>query len=661
MKAFKWIPAVAILAFSSALFATEASDVALSHYEPLQRLSIRASGTSGDGVVQKFQQATPVELRFDALGKSFELQLEPNSRLLARASRNALPEGIEVYRGQLAGHPGSWARIVVFDGVPSGLIWDGDELFAIEAPGDSLLQTSSAVIYRLADAVIAPGAMSCGSAALASNGAVAYQALVGELGGGVVQAPGAVTEITMGAVGDFEFTNAKGGDTAAAAAITTRLNNVDGIFSEQLGVQISVQVVETFSSASDPFSDTGNASTLLNELAVYKAATPTQAPQGLTHLYTGRNLDTGTVGIAFTGALCSDFFGAGLSEGNSSATFDSLIAAHEIGHNFGAPHDGQSGSACESETGAFLMAPTLNGSDQFSACSITQMQIEIAAAACITALPSVDMSIELDNPSTTLLLGADTVLTYNLVNNGSMAATNVAANFNLPNNLSLGVVTPSSGTCTSGGGGISCLMGDVAGFGSRTVAIATTPSIVGAGLLSANVTADVDDRPTNNASSALITVNPAVDLVVNTPTAAAVIVNDTTTVTATLENRAVLDATGVTLSISLSGGLQANSASWSIGSCTVAAQQVDCTAASFAANSSSMLTVDVRGVSSGSKRITVALASIEAEANPADNSVDGSVRVNEPAGKEKGGGSTGPLFLCLLLLLSALVPRRPAV
>ena len=287
------------------------------------------------------------------------------------------------------------------------------------------------------------------------------------------------------------------------------------------------------------------------------------------------------------------------------------------------------------------------------------MEIEIAADACITALPSVDMSIELDNPPTTLLLGANTVLTYNLVNNGSMASTNVAANFTLPSNLSLGAVTPSSGTCTSGAGSVSCLMGDVAGFGSRTVGIAVVPATVGAGLLSAVVSADVDDRPTNNVSAVGITVDPAVDLVVNTPTAAAVIVNDMTKVNATLENRSVLDATGVTLSISLSGGLQANSASWSLGSCTVSAQQVDCAASSFAANSSSTLTVDVRGVSSGSKRVTVTLASVEADANPADNTVEGSVRVNEPAGKEKGGGSAGPLFLYLLLLLSALVRRRP--
>ena len=63
------------------------------------------------------------------------------------------------------------------------------------------------------------------------------------------------------------------------------------------------------------------------------------------------------MGVAYSSALCSTRFGAGLSEGNAGAMFDSLVAAHEIGHNFGAPHDGKAGSACESEMGDFIMAP----------------------------------------------------------------------------------------------------------------------------------------------------------------------------------------------------------------------------------------------------------------------------------------------------------------
>jgi hypothetical protein len=192
---------------------------------------------------------------------------------------------------------------------------------------------------------------------------------------------------------------------------------------------------------------------------------------------------------------------------------------------------------------------------------------------------------------------------------------------------------------------------------TRTVSIAATPISLGAGVLSATVTtADVDERPGNNTSADLLTVLPAVDLVVNTPTSAPVMVNAMTTVSAVVENRSVVAATAVTLSITLSNGLQANAASWSLGACTVTPQQVDCLGTNFAAQSNASLNINVTGISSGSKNLTVTLSSVEAEANPADNSINGSVRVNDPK-DEEGGGSTAPIFL-LLLTMTALLTRR---
>jgi len=256
------------------------------------------------------------------------------------------------------------------------------------------------------------------------------------------------------------------------------------------------------------------------------------------------------------------------------------------------------------------------------------------------------------------LLGADTVLSYEVTNRGGNPATNVTADITLPVNMTFESVTPSVGVCTPGAGTISCALDDVSGVTVETVDISVTPNDVGVGTITATVSADVDLRADNDQEVLQLTVDPAVDLVVNTPTAAAVIVNAMTTVNAALENRSVLDATAVTLSISLSNGLQADSASWSIGTCTVTPQQVDCTAANFARQSSSTLSVEVRGTSKGNRNVTVALASAEAEANPADNSVAGVVRVNDPPDDDEGGGSTTPLFLSLLLLASVLRRRR---
>lgn len=655
MNTSKWALAAALAAIFSTVNAAGPDDVTLSHFEPLQQLTLRSGSSGATNVSQKAGFAAPLIMSFDALGRSFDLQLEPNSRLLSVARQNPIFDGVDIYRGELAGRPGSWARIVVSNGMPSGLLWDGQEMFAIEAPGDSVVHSDVPVIYRLADAQIAAGSMTCGSASIATTGSVAVDGLLGELGS-ISQGPGAIVEIEMGVVGDFEFTNSKGSDAAAAMAITTRLNNVDGIFSQQLGVQIRVTTIETFSTSGDPFTDTAEASDLLDELSNYRSITPAQNSNGLTHLYTGKDLNGSTVGIAWSGALCSNFFGAGLSAGNGSSTFDSLVAAHEIGHNFGAPHDGQSGSACEAETGAFIMAPSLNGSNQFSSCSITEMSDDIAGASCISGLPTVDMGITLSG-SSTLLFGASAMLSYDVTNNGTIEATNVIADITLPPNLTLDSVSASAGTCTSGAGTVSCMIGDVPGMSNRTVDISTTPATLGQGMINATVSADVDERPGNNIEALLLTVAPAVDLVVNTPSGPSIKLNKSTTITATLENRATLDATGVNLTIDLGNALQATAASWAIGLCTVLAQQVTCQAATFGALSNSTVSVTATGISAGNPNITATLSSIEADLVPGNNSANGRLSVTDPKDNDSGG-ATGLLFLGLLAGLIGVRRRR---
>ena len=609
MKTSKWALAAALAATFSAANAADLHSVALSHYEPISQLEIRAI-TARAANASEAPGRSPVVMSFDALGQSFDLELEPNHRLLSMARQNSMLDGVEIYRGELAGKPGSWARIVVANGAPSGMFWDGTEMYAIEAPGDSLVNSNAPVIFRLADVQVAPGSMSCGSAPMAMTamtGAQALEGLVSELGS-KAEADGAIDEIGLGVIGDFEFTDAKGGDAAAAAAITTRLNNVDGIFSSQLGIQITVNTIETFSSAAaDPFTDETDASLLLDEVSDYRNVTPAQNSNGLTHLYTGKNLDGTTVGIAYTGALCSNFFGTGLSEGNGSATFDSLVAAHEIGHNFGAPHDGEEGSACEAEVGDWLMSPRLNGSDTFSQCSIDEMSDDIARASCITALPAVDMRPMLTSGSS-VLFGTTSVLTYEIANIGSIDATGVTVDFAIPANLTLDAVSPSQGTCTSTAVSASCDIGDVPGQATRTVDITTTPTALGAGTITATVFAAVDDRASNDQEAMQVSVDPAVDLAVTAPAGSTVRIERSTTITATLENLATLDATNVTVSMDIGSSLLATSATWPLGTCSVTPQQVTCQAAQFAASSSTTVSVTASGVSTGSPRINYSLA-----------------------------------------------------
>jgi uncharacterized repeat protein (TIGR01451 family) len=646
MKAYGLL--AALLSVSSSL-ANEDTGIVVSYFEPLQKLTLENAASFTQ---QKTQRSGPVTLTFDALGRSFRLELEPNDRLLSDAARQSLSDGIALYRGHVAGEAGSWTRIVVAHGVPQGLIWDGEQMFVIEAPGDSAVQASLPVVYRLADSYVLPGTMSCGASTAGGSAAAMYTKLVDELAAAKASAPGATSQIDLGAIGDFEFVDRIGAN--ADAAIVTRLNNVDGIFSEQLGVQINVGTLEIHSDPDDPFTDTLDSGELLDELSAYRLDTPVQRGQGLTHLYTGRNLDTTTVGIAFLGALCSPRFGAGLSEGRRSALNDSLIAAHEIGHNFGAPHDGEEGSPCEAESEDFLMAPSLNGSDQFSQCSIAEMQPHIADAGCITALPSVDMSVAIDGALSPVLLGNTVTIRFVATNIGTEQATNVELDITLPDNLSLSSDQISQVACVDGAGTVNCQLGTMAGGSELTATLSIIATDTGTGDIVATVSSDTDDNPDNNEESVQMTVDPAVDLVVNAIAAAQVNLNEGASIRADLENRSILDATGVDLSISFASGLRADSAAWSLGSCTITAQQVDCETDNFGAQSGATLDINLTGTATGQRTYTVSLSSTEADADSTNNSFNGTVTVNAAsAGTSSDGGGGGGASGLFVLWLSS--------
>jgi len=640
--------------------AAQAATVSLSHHEPLQRLSI--SGSSVDGS-QKIGAVGPVEMRFDALGRSFELQLAPNGRLLD-AARDLAGGGMIPYQGKLAGNENSWVRIVVADGVPAGLIWDGNELFAIERPGDNVVGADSTIIYRLADAIIAPGSMTCGAGGSMMNGGAVYKTLAAELSATTAQAKGAVSEIGIGIVADGEFFGRHGNNSNQR--IIDRMSLVDGYFSEQVGIQINWPLVQVFpDSATDPFTGTVVAGDLLVELGNYRNDEPNQYVNGLTHLWTGKNVesDTGnnsTVGIAYTGALCSRRFGAGLSEGLGSTTFDSLVAAHEIGHNFGAPHDGTSGncSSVDVSSNDYLMEPSLNGSSTFSQCSLDEMADNIANASCITPLPSVDMSFGPGDPAASALLGNTATVTFDVVNVGTEEAANVVADFTLPANVSLVSAAASLGTCTDGGGMVNCAIGNVQGTTTVTVTLTSDTVAVGSGTFDASVSADIDDDGTNNLSSFTLTVDPAVNLSVTPPSTQQLSVDRSTGLTALLQNTSILDATGVTLTITWSSGLRVDSASWPLGACTVDSTRVDCTGANFPALSNTALSLGVTALTEGSKTISFSMSSTEDEADPANNTASATVNVSEPQQQESSGGGAG---LWLLPLLGLFAIRRRAL
>jgi hypothetical protein len=644
MTKAKWLVVSLGLALPGGVFA--ADGVAVQHSEPL--FAYRVAARTDDAA--KPSGAMP-EISFNAFGRDFALRLEPNARLAALEAGLDLPPGVRAYRGELAGRPGSWARIVLTPDGPIGIVYDGDTFYGLETGSDTATSSSAPTIFRLADVYVAPGALSCGAAAPA-DGARALAMLVEELT--PLAAVGATLNLDIGAVADFEFAQNFG--ASAETALLTRVNNVDGIFSQQVGVQITVSELAVFTASDDPFDATG-ADALLTDLADYRFATPAQRAQGLTHLFTGRDLDGSTAGIAYVGALCSARFGSGLSEARRGATIDSLIAAHEIGHNFGAPHDAESGSACQSTPATFLMAPAINQSNQFSACSIAQMQAEIASASCVTPLDTASVNVTTTPTSRTTPAGIALEQVFNVTNSGSRAATGVAVAVAVAAGLEVTGATSSGGTCTVAGQTANCALGALNGSAVQTVVLTLRATQVGSLAATATVTADEDANPNDNTATVTVTATPLVDLVL-TAAPGSVAPNEQTTVAAALENAGDFTATAVALSATLSAGVRPDQASIGGTACTIAGQTVTCPPRTLAAHGTVAVSLTVTGVTAGSQQIALTATAAEAERAATDNQLAVTVTVNAPAVAESGGGGGGSAWWWVALLGAAGWSRR---
>jgi hypothetical protein len=350
-------------------------------------------------------------LRFDAFGRRFEIEL-------TAPIRSGPTADIEVITGVLTATPGSWVRLTrrIDESRGSelrGIIHDQTDTYVVEPRsanpakliGQDAHSDSINIIYRLADTLVAPGLLSCPTHGTNTQGdpvnaKVAFAELAAELGTtAALQADDVDDVARIGVITDASFRASQNEDSQFAVASLYAV--VDGFYTEQLNVRIDpVDIFDAPDGINSPISTTQNGEDLLAELSAWRIMNHTQ--YALTHLITNRQLkndDGGPIaGISFLGSagrsgVCDDRTGIVISEWIGSLT--SLVIAHEIGHTFGAPHDGEpSGvpgkpNACvDTPSSQYLMSTRLKyvSNDQFSDCSIEQMRPVIAAASCLRPL-----------------------------------------------------------------------------------------------------------------------------------------------------------------------------------------------------------------------------------------------------------------------------------
>ena len=109
--------ATALLLCCACASAARAEPLRVLYAEPFQAQSLSTPGA---------QKSGPANLRVQAFNRTFELELEDNSRLLraTSAATRARFGAVQLLKGTIKDAPGSWVRLTLKQGRYSGAFWD---------------------------------------------------------------------------------------------------------------------------------------------------------------------------------------------------------------------------------------------------------------------------------------------------------------------------------------------------------------------------------------------------------------------------------------------------------------------------------------------------------------------------------------------------------
>jgi hypothetical protein len=247
--------------------------------------------------------------------------------------RNVEMGPVRTYRGSVSGMEDAEARFTIDDEKIEGVIITPGQLYYFEPLRNfsSSALKNEYIAYTGAD-VIAGAHGVC--ATLDSKLKAGVDTFTGDANHALQATTNRQAEVATEA--DNEYVSFFGSSAAANAEILSIMNQIDGLYRQELGVTFSVIYQHTWSGA-DPYSATA-ADQMLYEFTNYWNANMSAQPRDLAHLWTNRPMEGNVVGVAWLGQVCADLSHAyGLSERMSDGVKYSLTA-HEMGHNFGATH-----------------------------------------------------------------------------------------------------------------------------------------------------------------------------------------------------------------------------------------------------------------------------------------------------------------------------------
>lgn len=246
------------------------------------------------------------------------------------------------YIGIIEGMQNSMVVLNFFDNQVIGLLKTENDTYVIGKIGNEMEVTDNYVVYQESKKKI-HREFKCGSDALGTPESV-YDAMK-ELKAKMESDNSGFDNLLDARIAvdvDFYTHNVYGGTQNATNWATALMSAVSAIYLKEENIKLTIGYLRVWSTQ-DPYTST-DGEVMLNQFRADWISNQSGVQRVIAHLLSRRS-NLNVAGIAFVNVLCSNANGYGLSatlngqiNNIPNYSYDVVVAAHEIGHNFGSPH-----------------------------------------------------------------------------------------------------------------------------------------------------------------------------------------------------------------------------------------------------------------------------------------------------------------------------------
>ncbi|WP_020567286.1 M12 family metallo-peptidase [Neolewinella persica] len=192
-------------------------------------------------------------------------------------------------------------------------------------------------------------------------------------------------EVEIALAADFEmfqdFGSAASVENFMLGTLAAVQTNYDDEFPDALTFVVTATFIAT-TNAEDPWTNDTDSQVLLPDFRTWGRNGNFSADFDVASLWSGRDFDGSTIGLAYIGVVCTSSEYNVLQNFSTNAAQLRVLWAHELGHNFGALHDPDG-----PDDPRQIMFPSVNTSTEWSQTSIDVITAYYEGVSCFASCP----------------------------------------------------------------------------------------------------------------------------------------------------------------------------------------------------------------------------------------------------------------------------------